>query len=150
MGVEPFPLPRIRQFVGFRARLAGSGQLVPDAPDRAERTIRRSRIGMTDAEWLFKSADGANAALDRFYASERMREQRKHARVKRVFMVESRAQWIIRNLRSALEFYAAAENYFGKDHYSSPSQDFPAWTDRSAVEADQGASARLALEFSKR
>lgn len=48
-------------------------------------------------------------------------------------------------LRPAVEFYADAQNYVRKDHYSSPSQDFPAWTEPSTVMKDTGSKAREAL-----
>lgn len=51
----------------------------------------------------------------------------------------------IAELETALRFYSDARRWAGKDHYSSPSQDFPAWTDQSAAEKDRGDIARKAL-----
>lgn len=51
----------------------------------------------------------------------------------------------VKELEKALRFYSDARQWAGKDHYSSPSQDFPAWTDRSAAEKDRGDIARKAL-----
>ena len=49
-------------------------------------------------------------------------------------------------LKTALHFYADAQNYVRKDHYSTPSQDFPAWTEPSNVMNDCGDKAREALK----
>jgi len=50
-----------------------------------------------------------------------------------------------KQLRDALSFYAESNNWRGKDHYSTPNQDFPAWKWPSAAEEDQGKRAREAL-----
>lgn len=51
----------------------------------------------------------------------------------------------IERLRSGLSFYADAQNYVRKDHYSTPNQDFPAWTEPSKVMNDCGSKAREML-----
>lgn len=48
-------------------------------------------------------------------------------------------------LRAALDFYACPANYVRRDHYSTPHQDFPAWTEPSEVMKDEGAKAREVL-----
>lgn len=51
----------------------------------------------------------------------------------------------ITQLREALTFYAMPESWERRDHYSTPSQDFPAWTDPSAAMDDNGKLARATL-----
>jgi hypothetical protein len=48
----------------------------------------------------------------------------------------------------AISFYANPANWLKRDHYSSPSQDFPAWQDPSPAEIDNGKMARAALPAS--
>jgi hypothetical protein len=52
---------------------------------------------------------------------------------------------VIERLRMALKFYADRRNWVGKDHYSTPSQDFPAWTEPCRAAKDEGHLAREAL-----
>lgn len=51
----------------------------------------------------------------------------------------------LKALTEALDFYSKPDNWARKDHYSTPSQDFPAWTEASKCMNDGGALARSAL-----
>lgn len=51
----------------------------------------------------------------------------------------------VERLRLALAFYAKPDNWNQRDHYSTPNQEFPAWTENSAAQQDRGAIAIRAL-----
>lgn len=50
-------------------------------------------------------------------------------------------------LVEAVKFYADPKRYVGVDHYTSPNQDFPAWTWTPEVAQDKGGIARAALAY---
>lgn len=52
---------------------------------------------------------------------------------------------VVKQQNEVLKFYADENNWRQIDHYSSPSLDFPAWTEQSIAQRDYGALALKAL-----